>query len=380
MMLASEGVVPTPTCLRSAEAALLADQGGEVLFCGRGATALYLAFALARRRGDETPEVVLPAASCATPANAACLAGYRPRFADVDPRTGLTNLEAIRARVTTATRAVVFIHLYGQTADLSALSSWCRERHIVLIEDLAQAQGACLPDGRPAGSVGDLAIYSFNATKILDCGGGALVIRRPEVTEALQALLARPWPPRADSARAAQLALSYRNLHHGLVDLLRLHPDASVAPLFLQLRPLYDGLYFQPMSQPETLAGMWCELAPRLAHRQANAARYVEALAGGSWRLLEGWRTSSVCWRFTLLVAAQHQMALTSAVRGDGALVSNHYWPVHSFFRPEDRCPHAVELGQRVVNLWVDQRTTREAVSACAASLRRHAGMLETSN
>jgi len=192
----------------SAEAAFLADHGGDVLFCGRGATALYLAFALARRSGDDAPEVVLPAASCATPANAACLAGYRPRFADVDPLTGLTSLEAVRARVTPATRAVVFIHLFGQTADLTALAAFCRERSIVFIEDLAQAQGARLPDGRPAGAESDLAVYSFNSTKILDCGGGALVICKPELTEAFRVLMARPWPPQADSGVAAQLALS----------------------------------------------------------------------------------------------------------------------------------------------------------------------------
>jgi len=156
-------------------------------------------------------------------------------------------------------------------------------------------------------------------------------------------------------------------------------PGTPVAPLFLQLRPLYDGLYFQPMTRPETLAAMWPELMPRLAHRMANAARYVEALAGGPWRLLQGWRTSGVCWRFTLLVESQHQMLLTSAVRDDGALVSNHYWPVHHFFRPEDRCPSAVELGQRVMNLWVDHRTTHETVTACAASLLRHADRLGTS-
>jgi hypothetical protein len=78
-------------------------------------------------------------------------------------------------------------------------------------------------------------------------------------------------------------------------------------------------------------------------------------------------------------VDSAQQMAITNAVRRDGALVSNHYWPVHHFFRPEDVCSHSVELGRRVLNLWVDHRTTREAVAACAVSLRRHADLLETS-
>ncbi len=85
-------------------------------------------------------------------------------------------LDFIRQRWTPATRAVVFIHLYGQTTDLAPLAEWCQSQGAVLIEDLAQAQCARLPSGQPAGSIGDMAVYSFNRTKILECGGGAFVV------------------------------------------------------------------------------------------------------------------------------------------------------------------------------------------------------------
>src|ERR1035441_3469116 len=111
--------------------------------------------------------------SCATPANASLLAGVTPRFADIDPRTGMPTLQNIQQCWTPQTCAVVFIHLFGQTADLRSLAEWCRARNVLLIEDMAQALGARLPDGTAAGSVGDLSVYSFNPTKILECGGGA---------------------------------------------------------------------------------------------------------------------------------------------------------------------------------------------------------------
>jgi dTDP-4-amino-4,6-dideoxygalactose transaminase len=70
------------------------------------------------------------------------MAGWKPRFADIDPETGLTTLEHIKLRWTPLTRAVLFIHLYGHTADLTEIEQWCREKDLVLIEDNAQALGA----------------------------------------------------------------------------------------------------------------------------------------------------------------------------------------------------------------------------------------------
>src|ERR1043166_4666223 len=171
-MIAQDGrILPTPAVLRSAEADLLQQAGdGEIVWCGRAATALYWAYCVAQESNGQIaqPEVILPAISCATPANVALLGGFTPRFADVTPETGLPSLQSIQARATPRTRAVVFIHLFGQTADLRPLADWCRSRNIVLIEDIAQALGARLSDGRPAGAAGDISVYSSKKTKILD--------------------------------------------------------------------------------------------------------------------------------------------------------------------------------------------------------------------
>ena len=170
----------TNEVLQPVEADLLRETGGAAIeWYGRAATALYRAYTVARKlvgAKDQQAEVILPSISCATPANAALLAGVTPRFADVDPSTGMPTLKSIQDRWTPQTCAVVFIHLFGQTVNLRPLAEWCRSKGVLLIEDLAQALGARLPDGAAAGSVGDLSVYSFNPTKILECGGGALLI------------------------------------------------------------------------------------------------------------------------------------------------------------------------------------------------------------
>src|SRR5271165_704183 len=190
----------TNEILQPVEADLLRETGGAAIeWSGRAATALYQAYAVARKSAGAKAleaEVILPSISCATPANAALLAGVTPRFADVDPSTGMPTLESIQVRWTPQTCAVVFIHLYGQTADLRPIAAWCKAKNIVLIEDLAQALGARLPDGVAAGSVGDLSVYSFNPTKILECGGGALLIRDPRLAPVCAELAeADPLPP-----------------------------------------------------------------------------------------------------------------------------------------------------------------------------------------
>lgn len=369
----------THEILRSAEADLLQWTGGAAVeWSGRAATALHRAYGIASRVAfgkDRYGEVILPAISCATPANAALLAGVTPRFADVDVDNGMPTLESIQARWTPRTCAVVFIHLFGQTADLRPLAEWCRSRNIVLIEDLAQALGARLPHGAPSGSVGDMSVYSFNPTKILECGGGALVIRKPELLSSWEIARENDSPaPEIDEETARLLALSYRNLHHALVALLRTRTVEDISSVFLKLQPAFQRLYLRTLQDPSALATAWTGLQHALDGRYRNAEEYERALQSGPWRLLGGWRESRVCWRYSLLVDFPEKLVVFSdGVRRDGFHVSNLYWPVNDFFRSQDLCPNADRFARRIVNLWVDATVTADWVRRCAKSLWRHA-------
>src|SRR5947209_5824623 len=98
--------------LQAVEGDLLRMTGGtRVEWYGRAATALYRAYTVARQISmhSEDAEVILPSISCATLANTALLAKVTPRFADVDPVTGMPSLQSIQARWTPKTCAVVFI-------------------------------------------------------------------------------------------------------------------------------------------------------------------------------------------------------------------------------------------------------------------------------
>ena len=363
--------------LQPVESDLLRHTGGNaVQWYGRAATALYRAFQLARRLHGNAPsvEVILPSISCATPANVALLAGVIPRFADVHPETGMPTLPSIQERWTANTGAVVFVHLFGQTADIRSLAEWCRSKGIFLIEDLAQALGASLPDGTPAGSVGELSVFSFNATKILECGGGALLIRSPQLAEPLAQLAeSDPLPPGIGDAQAAALALSYRNLHHSLVALMRSASVDEISSAFLKLQPAFSSLYLRRMKNPVALLNAWTRLENVLRHRLQNAEQYDQLLADTGWKRLSQWRQSGVCWRYSLLVDFPDQLvSFSEAVRRDGFHVSNLYWLVNDFFLPADVCPNAESFARRIVNLWVDSSVDIQWVSNCAKSLLKN--------
>jgi dTDP-4-amino-4,6-dideoxygalactose transaminase len=123
-------------------------------------------------RGDE---VILPANTFIATAEAVALVGATPRFVDVDPRSLLIDPDQVAAALTTRTAAVIAVHLYGQMADMQALSAVTQRAGVALIEDGAQAHGAYCGSGR-AGSVGIAGGFSFYPGKNLGAfgDGGAI--------------------------------------------------------------------------------------------------------------------------------------------------------------------------------------------------------------
>ena len=152
-----------------------------------GTDALSLGLrALGLGPGDE---VVLPALTAPPCWHAVLAAGCVPVFADVDPAACLLDPAAVDAAIGPRTRAVMAVHLYGLACDLDALAALCRERSLLLVEDCAQAHGATYR-GKKAGTLGDLAAFSFYPTKNLGALGdaGAVACADPAVAQRLAML------------------------------------------------------------------------------------------------------------------------------------------------------------------------------------------------
>jgi dTDP-4-amino-4,6-dideoxygalactose transaminase len=141
-------------------------------------TALHLALkALNVGPGDE---VIVPAFTWIATANVVVHCGATPVFADVRPDTYNIDPESVAARITPRTRAIIAVHLFGLCVDVEELAR-VLPKGVAVVEDAACAAGADLR-GRPAGSIGDLAAFSFHPRKSITCGeGGMLTLRDPKL-------------------------------------------------------------------------------------------------------------------------------------------------------------------------------------------------------
>jgi hypothetical protein len=117
--------------------------------------------------GDEvivTPYTFIASASCIA------LKGAKVVFADIDADSGNIAFESVRKAITRRTKAVIAVHLLGWPCEIEELKHLCSKEDIYLIEDCAQAHGARY-NGRPVGSFGDIACFSFCQDKIITTAG-----------------------------------------------------------------------------------------------------------------------------------------------------------------------------------------------------------------
>lgn len=154
------------------------------------------------------------------------MAGGVIAFADVDPDTLTMSPDSLRSVLDQFPdcRAVIPVHLYGRCAAMEEIVALARERGLIVIEDCCQAHGATR-NGRPAGSFGDVAAYSFYPTKNLGAigDGGAVTTSDARIAAELRLLRQYGWKTRDDSVKpgfnsrldelqAAILAVKLRNL------------------------------------------------------------------------------------------------------------------------------------------------------------------------
>lgn len=99
-----------------------------------------------------------------------------PVYTDIDPETYNLDPDRIEAAITDRTRAILPVHFAGELSDMEAISAIARKHGLAVIEDAAQAQGVSLEGDRFAGSFGEAGIFSFQASKCLNCGEGGAVL------------------------------------------------------------------------------------------------------------------------------------------------------------------------------------------------------------
>jgi perosamine synthetase len=285
-----------------------------------GTTALHLAVAaLGIGPGDE---VVVPTFTMIASANAVAYTGATPIFADSEGAHWNLSPSAFAAAITPRTRAVIVVHAYGHPAEMDEILAIARPRGIAVIEDAAEAHGAQYR-GRPVGSLGDIAAFSFYANKIVSTGeGGMLTTNDTELGAVARRLRDHAFSPERHFWH------EYRGFSYRMTNL-----QAAVG-----------------LAQTERLDEF-------VARKRANRAAYDAML-----RTIPGLRlpgeandVRSVFWMYLILVAPESgttRDGLRAALAARGietrtAFVPMHLQPIYHEAWRDVRFPVAEEVGRR---------------------------------
>jgi perosamine synthetase len=152
-------------------AAFVGTQHGVAVTSGTAALHLAL-LALGVGPGDE---VIVPDLTFAATINAVCYCGAKPVIVDVDPIRWTMSPETIEPAITSRTKAIIPVHLYGRPAAMAPIAQLSQRRGIFIVEDCAEAHGA-RHDGRNVGQFGDVACFSFYANKPATTGEGGMCV------------------------------------------------------------------------------------------------------------------------------------------------------------------------------------------------------------
>lgn len=145
--------------------------------CSSGTAALHLALeALDIGPGDE---VIIPSFTLIVSANVVCWTGATPVLCDVQPDTWCIDPALIEAKITSKTKAIMPVHMYGHPADMDAIMAIANRHGLCVIEDCAQAHGAKVGDRR-VGGIGHIGAFSFYGNKIITTGEGGMAITNDE--------------------------------------------------------------------------------------------------------------------------------------------------------------------------------------------------------
>ncbi|HVK39655.1 MAG TPA: DegT/DnrJ/EryC1/StrS family aminotransferase [Candidatus Kapabacteria bacterium] len=161
-----------------------------------GTDALLLALmALGIGPGDS---VIVPTFSFFATAGVVSRLGARPIFVDVDPVTFNLDPSQIATRIDATTRAIVPVHLFGQSADMDAIMAVADEHGLAVVEDAAQAIGTRYRDGRRVGSIGTIGCFSFFPSKNLGAfgDGGLVTTNDPELYQRLRIMRVHGGEPK----------------------------------------------------------------------------------------------------------------------------------------------------------------------------------------
>ena|GEM_PF-774589 len=384
----------------------------HALLAGRGAAGIWAAL---RALGLRDQTVLIPANTCYIVLWAVLRSGNKPLLVDVDAATGNVGPSALSLicdgcaqqsakdkdfhhrdtedaerkhdphppaafasplhREGEKPAAIIPCHMYGLPAPMEAICAWARANGVYVIEDAALASGA-LVGGQPAGSWGDVSVFSFGLGKIADNGlGGAVMTDDPALAADIGKLLAETpiWDDRL-MAITNQWNAIYWALHQHEAH------NPRLPALYPALYDIYGDLtaYQLPASYWDDLPGLLQALPAHRAHRAAWAATYDDLLRQTPLATLPR-PDGTMLWRYPLRVGAGRRDDLLQYLWDNGLHGATRWYPplryMTAALAPEveqPATPNTDGLGESIINLRLDPAVNQAYVERTIRLIRAY--------
>lgn len=325
---------------------------------GRDVTGLIL---LIEKLSAPDGRVILPAMCCMTRLAAVLETGRTPIIVDVDPNLNLSPKRL--AEVAREGDLVVGVHLFGIPFDVDAIEEICELRKCILVEDASQAIGGKI-DGKRIGSFGKASILSFADRKILPTIGGGAVMTDDSnlfdyLEEATENLPGRPADYNAKKTNLQKAALEAFNAAR--------MGDPQAASKWHELYEGTGDIYKFSITSEEAdaITDGIVAFENTVQKRREMVYLFMKNITHPELHVLE-YPTNTAPFRFTIILPEEMDgvktQQLTDELRNKGFDVANLYIPLH-WLAPDkvitEGCPQAEEAGTRIINLRIDDSTTR---------------------
>jgi dTDP-4-amino-4,6-dideoxygalactose transaminase len=335
----------------------------HALLAGRGAAGIYAAL---RALGLRDEYILIPANTCYIVLWAVLRSGNKPMLIDVDDSGNVSLLSELPlAPDGKRPAAIIPCHMYGLAANMAEIVAWAKAHNLYVIEDAALALGAKVAD-QPAGSWGDVSIFSFGLGKIADNQLGGAVLTDDDRLAAEIAKIISDMPV-WDNDRMA-LTNQWNALYWALHQYEAQNP--GLPALYPALYELYGGLttYQLPASYWDDLSGLLRDLPENLDQRAAIAAIYDDLSRDLPLRMLprpEG----SILWRYPLLVESGRD-DLLQYLWENGVQDATRWYPSLRYMTaalaphiPQAPTPVADSFGASIINLPLTDQIYAEKIT-----------------
>lgn len=306
-----------------------------------GTVALHLALLAAGVGPDD--EVIVPSLTFVATPNAVRYTGARPIFVDCEPATWNLDPAAVEAAVTSRTRAIMPVHVYGHPADMAPILRTAQRHNLCVIEDAAEAHGAEYR-GRRVGGLGHIGCFSFYGNKIITTGEGGMLVSNDDAL--------------ADRAEFLK--------DHAMSSTRRYwHPEVGYN---YRLTNLQAALGVAQMERIDQLVEC----------RRANARRYNERLRDVSGLALppEAPWAKSVYWMYSVLIEDDFGFSRDEVIDGlkaKGVDTRPFFYPAHTMpaYNTGQQLPVAEALSRKGINLPSGPTLTEEQIDYVCGILRQ---------